>query len=249
MFQEKLWVTVFALVCCAGAQAEPVSSAGENPSVSPSSQTLSASGLAEVNGRVLVMHTHPQDEKKMWAGTAQGGLWYSKDSGHSWQLVDEAMRKLPVAAIAAEPSESGIMYAGTGDGRKGGAAAGGRGIFRSSDGGTSWQPLPLTDPQWVGEKWSHVNSLAVNTEGVLLAATSDKRRNGYIFRSTDGGQSWGLLPVYDGSKVGPHNMIHKVRFDSDNPNTAIFMDDYANITHSTDGGITWLVARKSTTCK
>jgi hypothetical protein len=43
-------------------------------------------------------------------------------------------------------------------------------------------------------------------------------------------------------------MVYKVRFDPDNPNTAIFMDAYANVTHSSDGGVTWRVVKKSSTC-
>jgi len=82
----------------------------------------------------------------------------------------------------------------------------------------------------------------------MLAATSDNQYNGFIYRSTDGGQTWGLVPVYVGSKVGPRNIIYKVRFDPDNPNTALFMDAYANVTHSSDGGATWSLAIKGKTC-
>jgi len=62
----------------------------------------------------------------------------------------------------------------------------------------------------VGESWSHINHIAVSSAGVVLAATSDNNHNGFIYRSVDGGQTWGLFPVYTGSKVGPRNMVYKV---------------------------------------
>lgn len=205
--------------------------------------------LDKVGGRVLTLYTHPRTEKKLWAGTSHGGLWQSVDAGHSWMPASELIKSQAVAALAADPLNPDVMYAGTGNGRKRDAAARGSGMYKTSDGGASWSLLGLTSPATVGENWSHINSIAISATGVLLAATSDNESNGYVYRSSDGGQSWGLLPVYAGSKVGPHNMIHKIRFDPDNPNTAIFMDDYANVTHSSDGGVSWSVARKSSTCK
>lgn len=159
------------------------------------------------------------------------------------------MSTLTVSSIAVDPGNPDIMYAGTGEGRSNEEALRGVGMFRSDDGGASWALLPLTRPATVGENWSHINHIAVSAAGVLLAATSDNSYNGFIYRSADGGQTWGLLPVYTGSKVGLRNMVYKVRFDPDNPNIAIFMDSFANVTHSVDGGLSWAVVKKSSTCQ
>lgn len=225
-------------------QAESVAAAA-----SIQSEPLSASNVAKVAGRVLILFTHPEIPDKLWAGTAHGGLWHSSDGGISWLLASELMRGLAVSSMAVDPGNPDIMYAGTGDGRRSDVAQRGIGMFRSDDGGKTWTLLPLTRPETVGENWSHINSIAISKSGVVLAATSDHSRNGFVFRSIDVGQTWGLLPVYTGSKSGPKNMVHKVRFDPENPDTAIFMDDYANVTHSTDGGVSWTVVKKSSTCK
>jgi photosystem II stability/assembly factor-like uncharacterized protein len=204
----------------------------------------------EVGGRVLILYSHPQLPKKLWAGTSHGGLWRSDDEGLSWRLASELIKNRAVKALAIDPLNPEVMFAGTGNGHSSEVAARGNGMFKSGDGGASWSLLPLTSPAAVGENWSHINSIAISTSGVVLAATSDNKANGYVYRSTDGGQSWGVLPVYIGSKVGPHNMIHQVRFDPANPDKAIFMDDYANLTYSGDGGASWGVVRKSSgTCK
>lgn len=215
-------------------------------------ESLSSSALAEVAGRTMVLYTHPQSlnepvAAKLWAGTERGGLWRSEDKGNSWRAASDLMQGLSVTTVVADPGNDDIMYAGTGMGSN--VALQERGIFKSEDGGNSWVLLALTKPALVGESWSHINHIAVSTTGVVLAATSDKERNGFIYRSSDGGQSWGLFPVYVGSKVGPRNTIHRVKFDPENPNAAIFMDNFANVTHSADGGVTWQLVRKSTTCK
>ena len=205
--------------------------------------------MAEVAGRVLTLFTHPLLEHKLWAGTAHGGLWQSLDSGLSWRLASAAMSKLPVSTLAVSPTNAEIMFAGTGEGHSNAAKLRGHGIYKSNDGGVSWSLLPLTNPAAVGESWSRVNHIAISATGVILAATSDNKYNGFIYRSEDGGASWGLFPVYTASTIGPNNVIYKIKFDPKNPAKAIFIDAYANVTYSSDGGTSWKVDKKSSMCK
>ena len=220
----------------------------QSGSASHTAVNATVSSLSEVGGRVLTLYTEAESPQKLWAGTTHGGLWHSTDSGQSWKLATGLMKNMAVGSVAVDPINDAAMYAGTGEGRSNKADLRGHGMFKSSDGGRSWSLLPLTDPAKVGDSWSHINSIAISTAGVILAATSDDKYNGFIYRSTDGGNTWGILPVYTGSKVGPHNIIYKVKFDPDNPDTALFIDGYANVTHSSDGGITWSLARKGKTC-
>lgn len=249
MFQLKHLVTFVALLFCLNVQAASISSTSGSADAGQV-ERLSMSAMTAKVGRVLILFTHPLLPEKMWAGTSHSGLWQSNDTGNTWLPASEAMNNMTVRSIVAFPGNPDIIYVGTGDGRSNELAMRGHGIFKSENGGASWNFLPLTSPARVGERWSHINHIAINSAGVVLAATSDNSRNGFIYRSIDGGQTWGLFPVYTGSKVGPHNMVHKVSFDPDNPQAAIFMDDYANVTHSSDGGATWSVVRKSSTsCK
>jgi hypothetical protein len=246
----KLLFAIAALLMGFYASAASIRTDESDPAADKrASEQYSASGMTEAGGRVLTLLTHAAAPHKLWAGTAHGGLWQSGDSGNSWTPAGEAMKNMTVSSLAVAPANPGLMYAGTGEGRSNDVALRGHGMFKSGDGGGSWALLPLTSPAVFGESWSHINHIAVSSDGVVLAATSDNSHNGFIYRSIDGGQTWGILPVYTGSRVGPRNMVYKVKFDPDNPNTAIFIDSYANVTHSSDGGVNWKVVKKSSTCQ
>jgi photosystem II stability/assembly factor-like uncharacterized protein len=246
----KLLFAIAALLMGFNASAASIKTAESDTAAdNQASEQYSASGMAEAGGRVLTLFTHPAAPHKLWAGTAHGGLWHSSDSGNSWSPASDAMKGMTVSSLAVAPANPDLMYAGTGEGRSNDVALRGHGMFKSVDGGGSWTLLSLTSPATVGESWSHINHIAVSSSGVVLAATSDNSHNGFVYRSMDGGRTWGLIPVYTGSKVGPRNMVYKVKFDPDNPDTAIFIDSYANVTHSVDGGVTWKVVKKSSTCQ
>jgi len=245
----KILFAVTALLLGFSAHGDSIPSAESNIVIEKTSdEQQSASGMADLGGRVLILFTHPALPHKLWAGTEHGGLWQSTDTGNTWTPASALLKNVAVSSLAVDPGNPDVMYAGTGEGRSNDVALRGAGMFKSVDGGLSWAMLPLTSPAVVGDNWSHINHIAISSAGVILAATSDNSHNGFIYRSTDGGQTWGLFPVYTGSKVGPRNMVYKVRFDPGNPGMAIFMDAYANVTHSSDGGATWRVAKKSTTC-
>ena len=247
VFEMKILFAVIGLLLGFSANADSIPGT-EHDIAKASVEAQSATGMAKVAGRVLTLYTHPVTPGRLWAGTEHGGLWQSTDAGNSWVPASALMAGLTVSSVTVDPGNPDIMYAGTGEGRSNDVALRGAGMFKSVDGGLSWAMLPLTSPAVVGDNWSHINHIAISSAGVILAATSDNSHNGFIYRSTDDGQTWGLFPVYTGSKVGPRNMVYKVRFDPDNPNTAIFMDAYANVTHSSDSGATWKIVKKSSTC-
>lgn len=92
---------------------EPLSSADLNAASGHASvEKLSASGMADVAGRVLILFTHPQFPNMLWAGTAHGGLWHSTDTGLSWTLASDAMKNMTVSSLAVDPASPNIMYAG-----------------------------------------------------------------------------------------------------------------------------------------
>ncbi|OLE66492.1 MAG: hypothetical protein AUG09_07240, partial [Acidobacteria bacterium 13_1_20CM_2_68_7] len=121
-------------------------------------------------------------------GAAGGGVWKTTDAGHTWSpLFDQGPAS--IGAIAAAPSDPRVLYVGTGQITTRYDIAAGEGMFRSEDGGASWQPAGL-------ERTRHIAAILVDPRDarrVLVAALGhvfgphDERG---VFRTKDGGRSW-----------------------------------------------------------
>lgn len=139
-------------------------------------------GPNNVGGRTRALMFDPNDDenKKVWAGSVNGGLWYNKDitaAAHKWQQSSEIITNLAISTIAYDPSNTQLFYLGTGQGYTGRIR--GEGIWKSSDGGNSWDQLLSTT------SFLFVQKIVVDSEGTIFASTLDG-----LMRSTDGGTIW-----------------------------------------------------------
>ncbi|MDF0645513.1 MAG: hypothetical protein P0111_15890 [Nitrospira sp.] len=76
---------------------------------------------------------HPTQSSVIYIG-GPGGVWKTTDSGHTWQAMNQGLATLNIRALALSPQNAQTLYAGTN----------GSGLYRSTDGGATWTPLPLT---------------------------------------------------------------------------------------------------------
>jgi hypothetical protein len=124
-----------------------------------------ALGPGNIGGRTRSIVVHPTKPETMWAGSVGGGVWRSDNAGQSWQPVDDFMANLAVTALVIDPTNPGVLYAGTGEGFSNLDALRGAGIFRTTD-GVTWHQLAST------ASFDAINRLATSPDGaVLLAAT------------------------------------------------------------------------------
>lgn len=130
-------------------------------------------------GRTTTLAFHPTDENTIFIGTPAGGIWRTYDAGESWVSNTDDLPTMGVSAIAFNPDNPSIVYAGTGD-RDGGDAPG-MGVMKSVDSGLTWALINA------GIENLSVGSLLVNPEdpNIILAGT-----NNGIYRSIDAGDSW-----------------------------------------------------------
>ncbi|RMH64534.1 MAG: PKD domain-containing protein [Calditrichaeota bacterium] len=154
-------------------------------------------GPSNVGGRTRALMWDPNTTNKVWAGSVTGGLWYNNDitnSSSSWHAVDDFWQDLAVTAIAYDPNNTQIMYVGTGEGYYTGSSRG-QGIWKSTDGGTTWEQLQSTNA------FEFVLDIVVRDEGgssVIYAAVDGRYYAGSwghyynqgLQRSTDGGLTW-----------------------------------------------------------
>ena len=183
-------------------------------------------GPGNVGGRVRSVLIHPTDTDTLWAGSVSGGIWKSINGGTTWFALDDFMATLAVSTMAMNPTNANTLYAGTGEGFYNADSIRGAGIFKSLDGGTSWQQLPST----TSSSYYYVNRLAVHpTDGqILLAATGSG-----IYRTTNGGASWSL------SRSG---RALDIDFAPDDGSNCIASGPSGLTLYSSDGGVSWASA-------
>src|ERR1043165_1912591 len=87
----------------------------------------------EASVRTIAMH--PKEHRILFAGTERG-LYRSEDAGANWRYVDSALNPYYIWALAIDPTNPDIMFAGTGTPTP-------AMIFRSRDGGRSWEQRPV----------------------------------------------------------------------------------------------------------
>jgi hypothetical protein len=195
--------------------------------IDPSSWTWLGPG--NIGGRVRAIVVHPAETATWLAGSVSGGIWKTTDSGGTWTPVSDFMANLAVSTMVMQPGTPDTIYAGTGEGFYNADGIRGAGIFKSTNGGTSWAQLSST----ANSNFLYVNRLAMSANGsTLLAAT----RTG-IYRSTDGGTSFPAAAV-SGVGLG----ITDINFHPADSNLAVASGFDGNAWYSTNGGANWTAA-------
>lgn len=200
-----------------------------------------------LGGRVEAVAGVPGDPTTYYLGAVVGGVWKTADGGHSWQPIFDRQSIASIGAIAVAPSNPNIIYVGTGEPDPRGDISFGNGVYKSTDGGRTWQHLGLADTR-------HIGRILINPKNpdiVLVAALGHvygpNTQRG-VFRSTDGGKTWTKV-LYKNENTGaidladdPHNpsvvyaALWQVRR---KPWTLINGGPGSGLYRSTDGGRTW----------
>ena len=143
-------------------------------------------GPVNVSGRTRAIAVDPSDPTKntVWAAGVGGGLWKTTNISSStpnWSAINDFFSNIAISTIAFDPSNAGIMYFGTGEGFYNADAIRGNGIWKSTDGGTTFTQLSST----TGTNFYYNQKIVVSVTGDVYTAT----RSG-LFKSTNGGSTW-----------------------------------------------------------
>jgi len=100
------------------------------PAPIPNGQVAGGGSSVPVSGRVTAIVVDPTDANVVYAGTAQGGVYRSKNGGTNWTPLMDGAASLAIGALALAPSDHTILYVGTGEGNLSADSYAGVGIYR-----------------------------------------------------------------------------------------------------------------------
>ncbi len=208
-------------------------------------------GPANMGGRVVDIEGVDADFTKVFLAAASGGVWKSVNAGTSWEPIFDDYPVASIGDIAIFQPDPDIIWVGTGEANNRNSVAWGNGIYKSTDGGNTFEHLGLDSTHQIARVITHPTDpriAYVAAIGHLWGHSGDRG----LFKTTDAGVSWQLLRggLPEDGRTGATDLVmdptdpnilyvafyERLRrpwtFSSGGPNGGIFK--------STDGGANWV---------
>ncbi len=188
----------FVLVC--GASTELVA----QTFVEDAGRALTFRHVGPVGNRVSAVTGVPGDPNVYLVGAASGGIWRSRDGGHSWDPVFDEQAVQSIGALAIAPSDPDVVWAGTGESKVRSNISHGAGVYRSTDGGDSWTLMGLEESGRISRIRIHPTDPDVVYVAALGHLYGPQAQKG-VFRTTDGGRTWERV-LFTDPMTGPSDL-------------------------------------------
>jgi len=179
-------------------------------------------------GRLSHIRINPSNSSILYACTPSGGLWVSSNGGTTWTTKTDQLTDLATSDIAVDPTNTNVMYLGTGDGDgiSGGFTTPSTiGVLKSTNGGTTWSPTSLYYSYQVsGPAQMTVNEILISpaNHNYIFAATSSG-----LYYSPNAGLTWNIVVNGD---------FKDMAFEPSHPSIMYATTSAAQFYRSTNGG-------------
>jgi len=140
-------------------------------------------------GRTVAAQGIPEQPNVFYAAANNGGVWKSTDYGRVWKPIFDDQATGSIGALAIAPSNSNVIYLGSGEGLQRPDLSTGDGMFKSIDGGRTWTHLGLPDAQQISAIIVDPHDPERVYVAVLGHPYGPNTERG-VFRSTNGGATW-----------------------------------------------------------
>ena len=207
-------------------------------------------GPANQGGRISDIDADRNDFKHVYIAVASGGVWKSENAGTSWTPIFDDYETASIGDIAIDPQDRNTIWVGTGEANNRNSSSWGHGVYKSTNGGESFEHMGLESTHQIPRVIVHPqdsDDVCVCAVGHLWGYSGDRG----LFQTKDGGKSWNKLKggLPDDGKTGCTDIIR----DPKNPEvlyTAFYQrlrkpwhfhsgGDNGGIFKSVDGGKTW----------
>jgi photosystem II stability/assembly factor-like uncharacterized protein len=190
-------------------------------------------GAGPDSGQVTDIAIDPRNttDQVIYIAANDGGIWKSTDGGAHWTPKTDFMPSNSMGAVALDPGNPSIVYAGTGNAFNNGFFKG-IGVYRSTDGGDTWT-IPAGSSLFNGQA---INRIVLPAPGILLVGA-----NNGLFKSVDGGTSYGNnAPNFNnGQPIISGNNITDIDVDTATAGTVYASVSGSGLRKSTDNGTTF----------
>lgn len=170
-------------------------------------------GPARMGGRIADIAVHPERRATWYVAVGSGGLWKTENAGTTWKPVFDEQPSYSIGTVALDPANPEVVWVGTGENVSGRHVGWGDGVYRSRDGGASWEQVGLAGSQHIGRILIDPRDSRV----VLVAAEGPLWNGGGergVYRTEDGGATW--TRVLD---AGPDTGATDLEFAPGDPDT------------------------------
>lgn len=140
-------------------------------------------------GRSCAVVGVPQRPFEFYFGSTGGGVWKTTDGGSSWDNVSDGFFGGSIGCVAIAPSDSDVIYVGTGEKTVRGNVSHGDGAWKSIDGGKTWQSIGLEDSRHISRIRIHPTNPDVAYAAVMGHLFGPNQQRG-VFKTVDGGKTW-----------------------------------------------------------
>ena len=168
-------------------------------------------GPTQFGGRVTDIAGVPGNPNILYVAHASAGLFKSINGGTTFEAIFEDGNTLSIGAIALAPNNPNIIYVGTGEGDPRNSISFGDGIYKSNNGGKTWNHLGLKNSEHFSTIIVHPSKPNIVFAAVMGHTWGPNKERG-VFRSTNGGDSWEKV-LY----VNETTVASDIRFDPENP--------------------------------
>lgn len=164
-----------------------------------------AIGPAAMSGRIAAIDAVAGDPNIIYVGVATGGVWKSTDGGLTFKPIFDKEKVAAVGAVAVSPVNPDVVWVGTGEGNPRNSASVGWGVWKSLDGGETWQHLGLERTERIHRIVLHPTNPDVAYVAALGQMWGENPERG-VYKTTDGGASWQRV-LYVNERTGCADLI------------------------------------------
>ena len=208
-------------------------------------------GPAKMGGRTVALAGVNDQPNIVYAGTASGGVWKTTNSGTSWTPIFDNQSSVSVGDVAVCQTNPDIVWVGTGEHNPRNSVAWGDGVYKSVNGGKTWQHMGLSDTHSIGRIVIDPKQPDIVYVAAMGHTWSPNKERG-IYKTTDGGKTWEQCKYWDENtgvielKMDPtdssilYAAAWQVRRDAFSAGEPInVFGPHAGLYKTTDGGKNW----------